>query len=1120
MADYNIFSVNELIIEFAYEHQIFPGAVLVVTPESYIHPPPNVSVLDTLIELGSITLSTVRDVINKSSATNPTDVYNELKESYIILDRNTTFMMTFIDFFISRKDNDPYKHVYDKSDIQLINEFFTSLDQDVPSINVDSTVRINEVYNTLRDEIDDEADRFVEIRDVTTQLLNSFKGNFDIHTIPLETSNNISKRDGSVIDQNDIKNLFSGLILDESIPYVMYRDRSGAHYKLHPKRNTVPGKDTTKHNILYIGNDIRIEGKESVIVYKGKLPAYIEANINKLGYILDASYQLSFTIEFEMKNEIINYYLLHDLILTDAYMGAYLYMSDSAYKLGDSSKMKIFYRNPRAILPGLAKQKSDSVVMYVTNNVINGVGGGGFSITIEQISGDFLIEELSTNIKALIQRYFEQKDALLEEYISIFGEEVVNKSVKLTNLGLLKLLKGKFFAGNYSKRCSGQSHQPVYITEFAYNQLPENVKSISAMKFEDPDLGPGGDPNPIWLTCHNNGAYKYIYIPSHDNSPCCKGSEVTINESSPASMKSLSNVKSELKEGKYGHIAGFDKLFASISGDKPFSVRRIGINQRKNSFLECIGYLLYRALKMKTAKEAVGNILNRLINTKYITAFKQCMPEYSDDEIRDYLKNNTFYDSDLVCDGISHVMKVNIFVLDVQEKASIIRIPNYKFMYYRTLYSEWPSIFVYRYEYKRMILYEPVVIAREGKMDMHIFAGLTDEIKKKLESNLISRMVEVSSGDILTDIQFTIEANPKRWLDMIQIIDSYGKLAGVLEDNIPVIYKYRIDPSQGQYISTKDLVLPTHEDVQKSPLSKQYSESTSYQVSRSANNNLEWRSSAYIMEPIPTADVDSEIKLFTPSVVDPIKLGEALRIRSLILQYTAWLFLLSGSTNATKFTEKYVTIDDSVKYEFANGTVFLQQGMKFNDALVYLEPTHLTSNGKIVVPSDQIMFALEYHFELMAKIPGTKHIPSFIIDESTSVVKKNEIIISGEKNLNTYIKQLNPLYGVPVSQITPSMAKLYNPYMIITPDNKIYMIQNVEEIDSKARAINCAVQWYNKKVNTGYNTHSLDAGVFATLLPYIAEYVLDTGLSILPRSEEGVIKILHYGERYAAILDL
>lgn len=1119
MADHNIFSVNELIIEFAYEHEVFPGAILIDIPEIYMHPPPNISILDTLTELSSITLSTVRDVINKSTSDTPIDIYNEIKKSYIVLARDTTFMMTFIDFFISRKDNDPYKHMYDEKDVQLINDFFTSLEQDIPSISIGSGVRINEVYDALKDEIDDEADRFVEIRDITAQLLNTFDGEIETHTIPLETSKNISKRDGSVIDQNDIKNLFSGLTLDESIPYIMYRDRSGAHYKLHPKRDTIPGKNTTNHNVLYIGNDIRIEGSESVIIYKGKLPDYIETNIDKLGYVLDAEYQLSFTIEFEIKNETINHYLLHDLILNDTYMGSYLYMSDSAYKLGDSSKMKIFYRNPRALLPGLAKQKSDSVVMYVANNIINRVGGGGFSITIEQISGDFLIEELSTNIKALIQRYFERKDDLMKEYVSIFGEDVVNKSVKLTNLGLLKLLKPKFFANNYSTRCSGQSHQPVYITKSEYDKLPEKVKSISAMKFEDPDLGADGDPNPIWLTCHNNGAYKYIYIPSHDDSPCCKGSEVTINETSPASMKSLSNVKSELKEGKYGHIVGFDKLFTSISDNK-FSVRRIGINQQRNSFLECIGYLLYKAMKMKTPKEAVGNILNRLVNSKYITAFKQCMAEYNDDEIRDYLKNNTFYDSDLVCDGISHVMKVNIFILDVQEKTSIIRIPNYKFMYYRTLYSDWPSIFVYRYEYKRNILYEPVVIAREGKLDMRIFTGLTNELKKKLETDLTSKMIEVSSGDILTDIQFTIESNPKKWLDMVQIIDSYGKLAGVLEDNIPVIYKYRIDPSQGQYVSTKHLVLPTHDDVQKSPLSGQYSETTSYQVSRSTNNDLVWRSSAYAMNPIPTADVDSEIKLFTPAIIDPMKLGEALRIRSFILQYTAWLFVLSGSTNANNFTEKYVAVDDSVKYEFINGTVFLPQDIKFNDALVYLEPTRLVSNGKMIVPSEQIMFALEYHFELIAKISGVKYIPSFIIDESTSVVNKNEIIINGERNLNIYIKQLNPLYGIPISQITPSMAKLYNPYMIITPDDKIYMIQNVEEIDGKARAINCAIQWYNKKVNTGYSTHSLDAGVLATLLPYVAEYVLDAGISISPRGEEGVIKILHYRGRYAAILDV
>ena len=222
---------------------------------------------------------------------------------------------------------------------------------------------------------------------------------------------------------------------------------------------------------------------------------------------------------------------------------------------------------------------------------------------------------------------------------------------------------------------------------------------------------------------------------------------------------------------------------------------------------------------------------------------------------------------------------------------------------------------------------------------------------------------------------------------------------------------------------------------------------------------------------------------------------------SIILQLLLWLYLQSG-LNPYDFFNQYVYFDESpgsnseTVYDFSGIKRRLPIVKSINEALAILEPTKLVVNYGdeegygIFLYSKKLYEGLYYYLDLYEKtvplsettekgdiISIQRILPIEIKDlfetEADFMKIPFNMIFTSEANLQAWLRfNKSDLYRriFIKTELTNQLAELREPYLFITNQGSIYIIQNVLAENSLERALGVAQNWYDYKINSGFTT--------------------------------------------------
>ena len=102
-----------------------------------------------------------------------------------------------------------------------------------------------------------------------------------------------------------------------------------------------------------------------------------------------------------------------------------------------------------------------------------------------------------------------------------------------------------------------------------------------------------------------------------------------------------------------------------------------------------------------------------------------------------------------------------------------------------------------------------------------------------------------------------------------------------------------------------------------------------------------------------------------------------------------------------------------------------------------------------------------------------------------------------------------------------SDSNIHEPFLYQDPSGRFYIIQNVINSEFK-RSINCSYNWYNNKINTGYESDIYPQDIIPNYLLYgISASNIPEPIKDKTDGNEDYLKILSYGEnQYSSMLPL
>lgn len=1037
------------------------------------------SQLDAISEYKSPNFVSIRELLtNITSIPQLISFTKTFSSKYIMFISQDKLYISLYDFYITNSGGSNLNYTYTKNDVKNFNTYVSSFSSE--------TVEIPKVGNRLS--INSYKDEVIATNSLANSIwkrmttLDKYSPSGDevkSYTYP-ESNIAVISKNGSIITVSDLNDIFGLLPLSSKEKYAVYVG-DVLSYKVLPGEITPQFGYLDKNTIIY-GEHIKISSDNSEIQYDtGYDITDLKTILEQKGYNI-GSISVSYGVDISIDSETVDMLVFQDMILNNGIVSSYMKTKDGAARSGDISKIKMLYNLARIQVPGLPPRKELFTPVQINNYYIStkSIERKLLAISVKELKSEDSHKEFIRNFVNLVYYYLATSEKLIDQYSSFFGDDRINVITEVKDLELKRLLKPAYFNKDYSSKCMGPKVQPKIVSKKEVNSLSKEDRATSTLLLEDPDNREGDSPIPVYLSCHANEEYKYIYVKEGFN-VCCSKSEAP--GATSEGRKLVSDKTMHLNEGIVGIVPSMDDIFGTGS-----RIRRLGMKDGQDSFISS----LETALKVKEIKKTAINFLST----------SQYMQNMYDIDIKKYLSTEKFYDSDLVADGLSLLLQANIIIIEIVGKRSAIRIPRYKHTYFKTLYSTYNTVFIYRYNYDGKVYYEPIY---SDEISNTIFGeGITKSVLSKLRSNYTYSYIDVETKQTVSLDLFLIKDNPDTY--QMQILDSYGKLAGYVKNGISHLLKERRDPVIGKF--TKEVNYSRLEDTPEG------NDVTSLVLSRDNNNNLEWKSDVNSVEL-----KDSTIPISIPQVIDPDGRGAAKRTKNILLQYISWLYILFERDTKEKFSSYLTT--QPLEYKFPEGSVTLPI-LSFKEALNYVENLNsgLVISGKINLSSPAIVKGV-LQFITFMRLSAPYTLPTRIYD----TIENDEnryVTLRGEREKIAYEKTINGYYGKPIYELTKDMYISKSPILIFTNTKEMFILQNVEEVDSMSRAMNCVILWESKKTNSGYDTSVMDAKSTNEASKYVAIYILNEDMSLSPVKEESTMRIIQHGNKqkptYSALL--
>lgn len=520
---------------------------------------------------------------------------------------------------------------------------------------------------------------------------------------------------------------------------------------------------------------------------------------------------------------------------------------------------------------------------------------------------------------------------------------------------------------------------------------------------------------------------------------------------------------------------------------------------------------------------------------KHLTFMRQELYDVEYNEMMNTFLNNDVEDEEYYYKFVSlfeEIMDINIYVIENNE---FVR-PRYKFNHFKRLRKN--GVILSR----RLQKQYNIVLNMDGENYKNI---LLDEEENKKFNSIYMNFSYLSKGKIKNyDDRNKIDILNKLYKEYskneiepsYQLIDGYGKCRGFIYNNIT----YIIEPDQPYNVEETRNIKNADFNLIYNIYSKyirniDYDENLLYGIWLDYN-----KLNIYIpVNPIninlnyPIGDKNPySIAIKTSSYFRYLKLEDNL-IK--ILQILYWLIIIGHKENINILNLLYLDtknpeIDSSNEYNIEN---IPQEGLpKVNniyEALTWLynQNTKLIiivdNNYKIRMYSDKFFYGIQYYIKEFIRhnnIAELNHNDiqfrrKFHTSKDFDIGKNNTLLI-GDRAFNNWKIYYNKIKTkkYEFNVLIKIDHNYIDPYYF-TYQDEYYIIQNVKE-GNLNRAMQVSLNWYQNKINTGYNTE---------LSQYIYSYILyDKSfmkISEFGTPEEVKFQILQLnGNKYAAILKI
>lgn len=697
--------------------------------------------------------------------------------------------------------------------------------------------------------------------------------------------------------------------------------------------------------------------------------------------------------------------------------------------------------------------------------------------------------------------YEQQLDDLLQIYSDEWSDlsEYLANQQQLTNTTMgriehLQLLRPDVFGGDYLGTCDKK--RPIVIDAGDYDENDDGMAEVDG----------------IFVSCEEVGANSRIeWRPRRDDPsisvPCCV---------STSGRKNLISQEQELGIDQQGFLLGIEPIFGLRVRERKGAtdVVRVGVSQTDGG--------LRSSLRLQLGETRYNSLFQNMTPAQH-APFLQSMWAHSERDISSVL-SSTHLDSDLVIDGIAANLGLNIFVIEPVAGKLRFRIPRHRFAYYIPFYADRRCLLIYRYVYRRRVVYEPIRQS-SGKSFIQSEEVSRNSIRIFKTQNVTELLNRDGSIFTLPD------AGPYTSADLIrpQIIDGYGKCRGYIRDGMAFYYEHPRAPLLGDFLSRPDEIRNRdaylEDRVSGSAL---LVEGESWKNVAVGTRLIGLPVSRTVgLDPTIPADrrEDSRIRQELTWDMDRVRQYSSLqRDRSYLLQLTNWMYSLTrGELAADEFSD-LIGVNPRVRYDFSILSSELGE-YDFEDALVYLMNTGVTepdSPAEIVtVPSVEIKRGLVQmlRVENDTRIGSEPLIPNELIgleqDEETT-----RLLPDGTLSTSTFLTSTDSYVGWlatgsasvidyangSVRDITRDELRTYRyPYTLVSVSEtrgvERWLVQNVVN-GSYQRAMNCCARWLlrsagHRASNTGFFTPML-GGEADRAMKYTIVYTRDESGLLTP----------------------
>lgn len=615
--------------------------------------------------------------------------------------------------------------------------------------------------------------------------------------------------------------------------------------------------------------------------------------------------------------------------------------------------------------------------------------------------------------------------------------------------------------------------------------------------------------------------------------------------------------------------------------DQTGTFKRYGIITGTNSFLHCVldalDYQGYSGLSNEGKVALASEVRQALTRDIEMAVMKQELYDVSFEDIRNQVATEElFFDPALYYRSVEEYFNVNIYSFtpgkrpkDRNEAIGKIDVPRHKLFHSRPIRPDRVTILIFKhwgaevdnlnYPHCELLIFTDPNNTKENikifpetmtyvahDILLETFPITTWSYQNQELPTLLARTNLYSLVNF--DAFLQQQANS-------QIQDDYGKMRGLVISNGEVEMAVFFLPSQPENLPIAEKIPLTEAEVAVA----WFGEPNAIVLSQDRNQVIGlWFGHPEIPNYphvifVPIIPTGNYLTL-PEGPLSPLELGESNRQTgarilllhrqiSFLLQILRYLLILAvrnnPNTTIADFMNAYTNIhqepvvDSASFYDLTQIAHRLPDANTVENAIMLLAPTAPTlfREGRLVLYSRNFADKIQGYLEtLLVQVRGInpklpRYLENYYLYESDFRPWAGTIILIGQDNFNSWRTSLTRAghQGITIlRQLDPSLISRIEPYLYLSTDETISLIQNVETGDL-ARALHVALSWYLNLINPGFATAPYPD---IETLPYrVYEISPSSELRLLeefttPESPDALEILAYTRGNYAAILPL